>query len=1005
MRLACAISYATCFLILCFSSSAVSRTLDIGIAAPLSGPLASLGDQVRRGAEAAIDDINSKGGVLGRKFALKAVDDGCDPQKSISAAKRLTQAEKVVAAIGHVCGPASVASAPIYAQQRLPMLTLAPADHRLTEAAIKNGWRNIFLMAGSIQTQGFAAGTYLTRRYKGNGIALISDQSAYGAGLADGFKLALKDRSASPKYETALTGNAVDVFPTIEQLIANKPSAVYLAMTPANAAALVKRAKESGLETTFVSGNAVARREFYDIAGSASNGVVGTSLPDVRSSAMAAEAVSHLKARGFPTDGYTLYAYAAVQVMAQAIDQSRSERFEAIEPILRRQSFSTAVGKVKFDATGDREVSEVAFTQWQNGTVAPFNTTDYWNVLRDAMAVNSVFASGSKRPVLIDNSDTPIIGAKALQGVYWNTYFTREGEPDATLTTQSLSTYTLVLDLSAYNYRQIRETNAAGTAVDPRVKNALEKAPSEPVELKIRPVVVTPLVTIEDVPVKTMPVDRKKLVRPQEGEAATEEDRLVGRFKAKKMEVNEFSSTVAAGQVNFQVKVAGDASPGCAAIAFTIWDFRDNPIDTLLQTVPVGDGKTVPDCSRMNPEALKGGFATLLSPVFSIGSANDKDPIQAALHLFQLRAQGQKKTIAILVDKTQYQPPKPGQPASERGVYGWQSSQWLSDYIGDANGLPVRITAAWDNADNGSTTPYAGVADELAGQIFGTSVAEQPKANAAREALRRLASSIDRPIVVIRMVDEDNRKFYVPFNLISAAGNTAGLPAPVTVVQPLQTERYEAPSCIGSWAFGLSKDTKDLDANIKKEIDALASKKPAGETWIRNAKELKTYFQGSPATTAPATPVPAEGLLLLAHHDQFGVFFEGVDGRVAAKGLQHAYPPGSIAVLAACGTAKPDSGMEALNSLNDGGVDAMIVSPFNVRIDYGSRMALEFAKVVRDNRVKGNTPTVAQMFTQATAATVKFFKEPKAHTSTSRLEDMGLEFILAGNPNLRLCAP
>ncbi|MEH2548664.1 ABC-type branched-subunit amino acid transport system substrate-binding protein [Bradyrhizobium sp. AZCC 2262] len=288
----------------------------------------------------------------------------------------------------------------------------------MTDAASNNGWRNVFLMAGSTQTQGFAAGTYLTRRYKGNGIALISDKSAYGSGLADGFKLALKDRSASPKYETALTGNVVDVSPTVEQLIASKPSAVYLAMTPANAAALVKRAKESGLDTTFVSGSAVARREFYDIAGSASEGVVGTSLPDARSSAMAAEAVARLGSRGYAADGYTLYAYAAIQVMAQTIDQARSERFEVIEPVLRRQSFSTAVGKVKFDATGDRDVSEVAFTQWQNGVTTPFNTTDYWNVIRDTMAINSTFASGSKRPVLIDSSDVPIIEAKALQGVY-----------------------------------------------------------------------------------------------------------------------------------------------------------------------------------------------------------------------------------------------------------------------------------------------------------------------------------------------------------------------------------------------------------------------------------------------------------------------------------------------------------------------------------------------------------------------------------------------------------
>jgi branched-chain amino acid transport system substrate-binding protein len=1009
MRRATLIRFGVLLATLCCGAPALSQTIDIGLAAPLTGPVALLGNQVKQGAEVAIDEINAKGGVLGRKLALKTADDGCEPARAMQVASRLTQAEKVVAVIGHVCGPASVASAPVYAQMRVPMVILAPADRRLTEAAAKNGWRNVFLMAGSIQTQGFAAGTYLVRRYKGNGIALISDQSAYGSGLADGFKQALKDRSSSPKFETSLTGNVVDVGPTVEQLRAANPSAVYLAMTPANAGALVKRAKESGLDTTFVSGNAVGRREFLNIAGRASEGVVGTALPDARSSAMAAEAVARLRQRGSTAEGYTLYAYAAIQVMAQAIEKAGSERFDSIEPFLRRLTFSTAVGNVKFDETGDREVSEVAFTQWRDGSNTPFNTTDFWNVSRDAMSVtrpSSTPGNRGKRPILIDASDGSLIEAKALQGVYWNTYFTRENEPDAKLSTQSQSSYTLVLDLSAYNYRQVRETNAAGTAVDLRVKSALEKAPEEPVELKIRPVVVTPVVTIEDVPVKSMRVDRKKLVRPQEGDAATEEDRLVGRFKGGAISLPDFSGTVAAGRVTFQVKVVDNVEPGCVVIAFTIWDFRDNPIDALLQTVPVGDGKTQPDCSRMNPEALKGGFATLLNPVFSIGSANAEDPIQAALHLFQIMAQGQKKTIAIFVDKTQYQPPQPGQPTSERGVYGWQTSQWLSDYIGDANGLPARISAAWDAADNGVPSPYAGVADELAGQVFGTSAAEQPKADAARGALRKLAGSQDRPVVVIRMVNENNRKFYVPFNLISAAGNTDGLPGPVTVVQPLQIERYEAPTCIGNWAFALSKDTRDLDANIKKELDALEKERPAtGEIWVRNAAELKTYFQASPPSTAPASPVPAEGLLLLAHHDQFGIFFDDVNGRVVARGLRHTYSPGSIAVLAACGTAKPDSGMDTLNGLNDDGIDAMIVSPFNVRIDYGSRMALEFAKVVRDNRLNGRSPTLAEMFSQATAATFRFFKDPKNHNSNARLEDMGLEFILAGNPYLRMCSP
>ena len=94
--------------------------------------------------------------------------------------------------------------------------------------------------------------------------------------------------------------------------------------------------------------------------------------------------------------------------------------------------------------------------------------------------------------------------------------------------------------------------------------------------------------------------------------------------------------------------------------------------------------------------------------------------------------------------------------------------------------------------------------------------------------------------------------------------------------------------------------------------------------------------------------------------------------------------------------------MSLLNRLNDSGVDAMIVSPFNVRIDYGARMAFEFAKLVRDNRQNGRTPTLAEMFTHATAATVKALEKKNRN---ARLADMAREFILVGNPYLRLCAP
>ena len=125
------------------------------------------------------------------------------------------------------------------------------------------------------------------------------------------------------------------------------------------------------------------------------------------------------------------------------------------------------------------------------------------------------------------------------------------------------------------------------------------------------------LLKVGDQPVKPLKVERKKLVRPREGNALSDENRLVARFRVGGVPLSEFAAAVRAGQVLFEVEVAENAT-GCAVIAFTIWDYRDNPIDHLLQTVPIGDGTTQPDCKA---EPLKGGFATLMNPVFSIGAA------------------------------------------------------------------------------------------------------------------------------------------------------------------------------------------------------------------------------------------------------------------------------------------------------------------------------------------------------------------------------------------------
>jgi hypothetical protein len=80
-------------------------------------------------------------------------------------------------------------------------------------------------------------------------------------------------------------------------------------------------------------------------------------------------------------------------------------------------------------------------------------------------------------------------------------------------------------------------------------------------------------------------------------------------------------------------------------------------------------------------------------------------------------------------------------------------------------------------------------------------------------------------------------------------------------------------------------------------------------------------------------------------------------------------------------------------------MDALIASPFPVPADYGAQLAATFADLIRQEQSQGNTPTVAELFTAAVALTAEYF----VGKDGSRYEEMGLEYVLLGDPTLRLC--
>lgn len=339
----------------------------IGVAAPLSGRYQARGLEAQHGAEMAVAEINRTGGLLGQQLRLVPVDDGCHPGQATAAAQSLVD-RGVRLVVGHTCSGAAIAAAPIYEQAKIFQISPSATNPQLTEA----GWEFSFRVCGRDDTQGRLAGDLLADRWGDGAIAILHDRSTYGRGLAEETRRRLADRGIEPVLFLGYDPNALDFSEQVARLLVQSVDALYVGGRESEIALILLQGRRQGLEAALISGDALVSTDFWQIAGPAGEGAMFTFSPDVRD-LPAAMVPDRLAAGGsFELAGFTLHAYAAVQVWAQAVDAAGSLEPEAVRAALQRGRFDTVLGPLGFDENGDVVgIETYIWYEWHDGVFHP----------------------------------------------------------------------------------------------------------------------------------------------------------------------------------------------------------------------------------------------------------------------------------------------------------------------------------------------------------------------------------------------------------------------------------------------------------------------------------------------------------------------------------------------------------------------------------------------------------------------------------------------------------
>lgn len=343
-----------------FSTAALADHA-VAIAGPMTGQYASAGDQIRKGAEMAVADINARGGVLGEKIKLEVGDDACDPKQAVSVANTMVN-KNIVFMHGHWCSSSTIPASDVYAEAGIPMATVS-TNPQVTA----RGLTNLVRIMGSDDQQGIVSGGYIAERFKDKKVAVVDDKSAYGKGLADEMAKAMKAKGKEPTLRESITAGEKDYSGLVTKLKQAGVEVMAYGGYHTEVALILRQAQAAGLKLLVMGSDTMTNSELITAAGPAADNVFFTFSPDPRKNPQAAPVVEKFRAAKIEPEGYVLVAYAAMQLFEQAATAAKSTKAAALEKAMREGTFNTVIGELSFDDKGNLKAPGFVVYRWQGG--------------------------------------------------------------------------------------------------------------------------------------------------------------------------------------------------------------------------------------------------------------------------------------------------------------------------------------------------------------------------------------------------------------------------------------------------------------------------------------------------------------------------------------------------------------------------------------------------------------------------------------------------------------
>ncbi|NUQ39474.1 MAG: branched-chain amino acid ABC transporter substrate-binding protein [Caldilineales bacterium] len=342
------------------------------VAAPMSGFQANGGQTVVGGVRLKAEQQNRAGGVAGYSIKVVALDDESDPDVALGITDEVQAAldagEDVLGFIGHYNSGETLAAMDVYGSLPLVVITSNASNVALTE----KGYGNFFRIVANDRVQADADADFLVNQLAVKRIAILHNDTAYGRGLKEEMTRALTGLGAQVVLAREVQEGQDRYLNEVEAIRAAQPDALFYAGYEIEAPYLRADLVEAGIDIPMLASDGAFLAATIDEAGGAAEGLYISAFgPSPASVADPAWVEAYQAVEYRNPDTYSINGYAAAEVLLAAVEKAGSLDATKIADALRGLNLDTLIGKVQYNAAGDRvnppiyiyQVRDSAFVQ------------------------------------------------------------------------------------------------------------------------------------------------------------------------------------------------------------------------------------------------------------------------------------------------------------------------------------------------------------------------------------------------------------------------------------------------------------------------------------------------------------------------------------------------------------------------------------------------------------------------------------------------------------------